>query len=151
MNLYALAALIFFQVVVWIALTSWAFLILPEESLLMKISTAAGFFCLPGGFFWLSYTLYLMNRLIQKVDDIVEPGLAESLMLRGDDWFYKCHRLIIYGLSSISRRLNRRDFAHYDFDHLDKELRIPLRVHQYWMWTSTVAMVIGYVFMELAE
>ncbi len=151
MNLYALAALMFIQVVVWIALTSWAFLILPDESLSLKISMSALFFLLPGGFFWLGYTLYLMNRLIQKVDDIVEPEIVESLKLRGDDWFFKFHRLTRYSLSAVSTRLNRRDFAHYNFEQLPRQLLVPLRVYQYWQWLIGVALVIGPSLMWIVE
>ncbi|WP_166264450.1 hypothetical protein [Marinobacter caseinilyticus] len=151
MNLRVLNFLIFAPLFIWLALSVWVVGVLEDRILIVKFTVVAGFFILPSILFWFGFTFYLMNRLVPKVDDIVDPEIVETLKRRGDDWFSKFHRLTLYALSSVNTRLNRRDFDHYDFSQLPPQLLLPLKVYQYWQWLIGVAMAIGYSFMKLVE
>lgn len=126
-------------------ITAWLVFGADNVTLQKSALLFAAVFFLSSSLLWPIYGILMMYGLIKKADKIVSPELTEVIKIRGDDFFYRAHRLILYSMSASSQWMNGRVIPDYDFRNLSVELRLPLQVFFYWLLLDIALIATGYV------
>ena len=144
MNPYVLSCYLAVLLAGWGAYCVWV-VQLPGSGLSRDLLNVLLFPVLVGGLNWIGYGIFLVHRVVPKVDALVDPDLYAHPAATRDDWLARWFRLIRYGCASSSKAYNRRCFNRCDFRKLPASLRVPMAVFCYWMLLGVLSVGMGYL------
>lgn len=126
-------------------------LLLESDHWLVSVGMALWGLFMIGGMVKVVYELFMMYRIIPKLDPIVDPSLHEHIQRNGDNLFHRIHRAIFYSSSASWECINRRLMPQYDFSQLPQRKRILLIAEFYSLWTLVFSMLLGVGAFKLAQ
>lgn len=135
----------------WVAYMLTILAMFEGEHFLLIFALVSAYWVMPGGLAWAGYSAHLAKRLLPQVDSIVDSQMHEMVQRYGDSLFHRVHRLLMYSPSASSRLLNTRLHKQYDFKQLPARLRLPLRLHFYWLCAVNLSLVSGAAAFKLVQ
>ncbi|MFL1483781.1 hypothetical protein [Marinobacter sp. LN3S78] len=119
-----------------------------QGDVLVYVSMLLASFFLITGPFWIFYVVYLIKKLVPRLDQLSGEAPSAEDSNHGN-WLTRSTRLNNYAANLLSARARRRSNLPIEMEQQPPAVRLALRVHVYWMCSIVLALLVDFVLMEI--
>lgn len=121
-----------------------------HADLMASISMLLASFFLITGPFWILYVVYLIKKLVPRLDQLSGVTTGESHRSQ-DNWLTRSISLNNYAATLMSARARRKNNLPIEMSRQPHAVRLALQVHVFWMVGIVLAILADFVLMEILQ